>query len=172
MAEVTIYYLEMRSPDLLKGKDLPAELGIAEVLENQADASRQLYHLVGKRWLWTDKLDWSDKQWREYTLSENLRTWVMSCKGKVAGYFELSREAADVEIIYFGLTGDFLDKGWGGSLLTEAIRAAWNWQGTKRVWVHTCTLDHPHALANYLARGMSLYKEEKEVFLKLYISGL
>ena len=163
MTEVTIYSLEMRSPDLLRAKALPGEIEITEVVEKQDEVSRELYCMVGKRWQWTDKLDWSDKQWREYTFSKNLRTWVVSSKGKVAGYFELSREADDVEIIYFGLTGDFLDTGWGGSLLTEAIRAAWNWQGTNRVWVRTCTLDHPHALANYMARGMSVYKEEQKV---------
>ena len=30
----------------------------------------------------------------------------------------------------------------------------------KRVWVHTCTLDHPNALRNYIARGMNILKKE------------
>jgi hypothetical protein len=29
--------------------------------------------------------------------------------------------------------------------------------GAHRVWVHTCDLDHPQALANYAARGFHLY---------------
>ena len=162
MAEVTIYYLEMSSLDELKGKELPGELNISEVLENQAETSRELYRRVGGKWLWTDKLSWSDQEWRDYTSSEDLRTWLVSCNSRIAGYFELLRQADDVEIIYFGLTEEFLNRGWGGSLLTETIRTAWRWQGTRRVWVHTCTLDHPRALGNYLARGMSMYKKERE----------
>ena len=153
MTDVTIHYLEMCSPDLLKGKELPVELQITEVLEDQAETSRGLYRLVGEKWLWTDKLGWSDEEWRYYTSNKNLRTWLVTSNDKIAGYFELLRQADDVEIIYFGLTEGFLDRGWGGSLLTEAIRTAWRWHGTKRVWVHTCTLDHPHALGNYMARG-------------------
>ena len=30
----------------------------------------------------------------------------------------------------------------------------------KRVWVHTCSLDHKHALKNYLSRGMKIFKKE------------
>jgi len=51
--------------------------------------------------------------------------------------------------------------GFGGYLLTHAIRSAWD-SGATRVWVHTCTLDHPSALANYVARGMKVYRTETE----------
>jgi hypothetical protein len=34
------------------------------------------------------------------------------------------------------------------------------WLGTRRVWVHTGSLDHPCALANYQARGLQVYRED------------
>ena len=52
-----------------------------------------------------------------------------------------------VEIAFFGLLPQFIGKGLGGYLLSEAIRKAWDLDAS-RVWVHTCTLDHPRALGN------------------------
>jgi GNAT superfamily N-acetyltransferase len=55
----------------------------------------------------------------------------------------------------------FIGRGFGGALLTSAIEKAWQMSPSiTRVWVHTCTLDHPRALANYQARGMVIYKRE------------
>lgn len=65
-----------------------------------------------------------------------------------------------MEIAYFGLAPRFIGEGIGGYFLSHAITSAWSWDGTKRVWVHTCTLDHPGALPNYQARGMTIYHVE------------
>lgn len=79
--------------------------------------------------------------------------------GSVAGYFELATRDQEVKIDYFGLVAPFIGRGLGGPLLTRTLQEAWR-LAPKRVWVHTCTLDHEAALANYQARGMSLYKTE------------
>jgi len=68
-----------------------------------------------------------------------------------------------VEIIYFGLLPAFVGRGLGGALLSSAIEEAWR-VNPLRVWVHTCSLDHPAALANYQARGMKIYKTETQDF--------
>jgi GNAT superfamily N-acetyltransferase len=82
-------------------------------------------------------------------------------QGAIAGYYELLRDAdGAVEILYFGLAEAFFGQGFGGPLLTHALQSAWTWPGTTRVWVHTCSLDHPSALANYQARGLQIYCEE------------
>ena len=89
-------------------------------------------------------------------------TWVGYLHGTPAGYFELEHEPHDsVQIVYFGLMPDFIGNGLGGLLLSAAIRRGWD-MGARRVWVHTCTLDHEHALNNYLSRGFSLFKEERK----------
>ena len=67
----------------------------------------------------------------------------------------------EIEIAYFGLLPEFIGRGFGGALLASAIQNAWGWAPTpSRVWVHTCNRDHPSALANYLARGFTIYKVE------------
>jgi GNAT superfamily N-acetyltransferase len=68
----------------------------------------------------------------------------------------------NVEIAYFGLLPGFIGKGLGAYLLTAATRRAWD-MGATRVWVHTCDLDHPRALANYQARGFRIFQVESKV---------
>ena len=161
MKEVTTYYLEMKSASSLKAKNNSNGLQIHECEVKQFQFNRFLYQLVGKDWAWTDRLSWSDAQWKAYAENDNLRTWVAYYKGSPAGYYELKQQkGGDVEIAYFGLAPKFIGQGFGGYLLSRAIKSAWKMKGTKRVWVHTCTLDHPSALHNYKARGLEVYRVE------------
>jgi GNAT superfamily N-acetyltransferase len=158
MAEVTVWYLEARSPDDLISAPDPGGIDIREARVKQFQFNRFLYQLVGGPWQWTDKLNWSDEQWRDYAEADEMRTWAAWVDGSPAGYFELQKQPdGSVEICYFGLAEKFIGRGFGAYLLTESIRQAWSWEAT-RVSVNTCTLDHPSALANYQARGLSIYK--------------
>lgn len=157
----TTFYLQMLGPGQLRAKPLPAELNVVECQHKQFQLNRFLYQLVGGPWLWTDKLVWTDEQWQALINSDQHRTWVAYCNGAIAGYYELQMSGeGDVEILYFGLAEDFFGQGFGGPLLSHALESAWSWPGVKRVWVHTCTLDHPSALNNYKARGLEVYREE------------
>ena len=160
MSTIT-YYLDMQHPEQIRAKPLPGGLSVVECELKQFQLNRFLYQLVGEPWQWTDKLSWSDAQWRALIEQPNHRTWVAYHQGAVAGYYELLRDAeGKVEILYFGLAEAFFGQGFGGPLLTYALQCAWSWPGTTRVWVHTCSLDHPSALTNYQARGMQIYREE------------
>ena len=129
MAEVTTTYLEMKSPDQLKAKPAPEGLSIVECEIKQFQYNRFLYLLVGEAWQWFDKASWTDAQWRDFAENENLRTWVAYFKGAPAGYYELQQQkGGDVEIAYFGLAPKFIGMGFGGYLLTRAIRSAWQWR--------------------------------------------
>jgi len=159
---VTIWYLESRSAAELKPATDPGGVDIREAKTKQFQFNRFLYQLVGADWEWNDKLEWTDEQWQGYAEADNLRCWVVWCEGAPAGYFELQMQSGkSVEVSYFGVARKFLGRGIGGHLLTEAIKAAWGW-GASRVWLHTCSLDHPYALANYQARGLTVYKTEQE----------
>jgi GNAT superfamily N-acetyltransferase len=159
MPEITTYYLEMRSPDNLREKEQPCGLEIVEAEVKEFRFNRYLYQLVGEKWQWIDKLALSDEEWKQYAESDNLRTWVAYVRGSIAGYYELQKQAEkNVEIAYFGLAPSFIGKGYGGCLLSHAIKSAWSWGNVRRVWVHTCTLDHKAALSNYQARGFKIYK--------------
>lgn len=95
----------------------------------------------------------------ERLILENVQMWVAYEQDVVAGYFELFMDdERNVELAYFGLLPQFIGHGIGGYLLTEAIRSAWH-IGASRVWLHTSTRDHAHALANYQARGFRVFKE-------------
>ena len=163
MPEVTTYYLEMKSSSSLKEKHESHGLQVFECQIKQFQFNRFLYQLVGEPWEWIERLSWTDDQWKAFAESEKLRTWVAYFKGSPAGYYELQRQdGGNVEIADFGLAPKFIGQGFGGYLLGQAIKSAWDWKGTKRVWVHTCTLDHPSALQNYKARGMEVYRIETE----------
>jgi GNAT superfamily N-acetyltransferase len=161
MSIVTIY-LEMHSPDQLRPKRCTdGRFEIREKIGRDWRFNRDLYLAVGQMWSWNDKRRWSDEQWKEYGLSPELRTFAAHYDGSLAGYYELRGDDEDgIEIAYFGLLPEFIGRGLGGALLTSAIEDAWRTPSVSRVWVHTCTLDHPSALGNYQARGMVIYKQE------------
>lgn len=157
---VTTWYLETLDPSELRPREFPqAPVQVLECTVKEWRYNRFLYRLVGEPWQWTGKLGWSPVHWEAYVQSERLRTWVAYWDGSPAGYYELHRGDDDsVQIAYFGLVRAFIGQGLGGALLTHTIRNAWDW-GAGRVRVHTCSLDHPNALANYRARGMRVYRQ-------------
>lgn len=160
MTIVTTIYLEMTDVSQLRAKPCDdSRFRVLEATENQWQMNRSLYETIGANCAWRDKLSWSDNQWRCYVDDDNLRTFIAYYDGDVAGYFELFKQGQQVQIAYFGLTPGFIGRGFGGALLTRALEQAWK-TDPERVWVHTCNLDHEAALANYLARGMAIYKTE------------
>lgn len=154
----TIYYLQMLDRGELQAKDSPPGLDISMVTPPAFEVNRRFYRDVGARWQWTDRLPWSDQQWADYVNRPQFQTWIASLDGESAGYFELeAQEPADVEIIYFGLLDGYTGRGLGGAMLSQAVERAWSFGEVRRVWLHTCTNDHPAALENYRRRGFQLY---------------
>jgi GNAT superfamily N-acetyltransferase len=121
---------------------------------------RYLYAQVGRAYHWYDRLAWTDEQNQARLQDPAVSVHLLTVAGAPAGYFELQKHADDsVEIAYFGLLPEFLGRGLGKYLLSEAVAAAWA-LGDSRVWLHTCSLDGPAALPNYLARGFVPFKQE------------
>ncbi|HSF23999.1 MAG TPA: GNAT family N-acetyltransferase [Blastocatellia bacterium] len=160
--EVTRTYLQLTRPDeLIPARAEGALTQTLHAVSCPASFYRYLYSEVGRFYHWTDRLPWSDKEIRAHLSRPEITLWVMYCDGSPAGYFELERHSdGSTEIAYFGLIQDFLGRGLGKRLLTEAVERAWT-DGANRVWLHTCTLDDPAALPNYLKRGLVRFKEEK-----------
>lgn len=170
---VTTTYLEQTAPGELRPAPTPAEPGrIGRVDEVSPEFCRFLYTAVGGDWYWLDRLSWPLAKWTEWLSRPGLETWVLWLHGAPAGYVELDAQpgelATQVEIAYFGLLPAFIGRGLGGHLLTTGIRHAWRmcerWPGmpaVDRVWVHTCSLDGEHALPNYQARGLRVYRKEE-----------
>ena len=159
--QVTRTYLEMSSPEDLRRPELPAELPELKRVENcPVSLFRTLYAEVGRAYHWRDRLSWTDDQVRSHLADPAISIWLLSWKDAPSGYFELRvHEDRSVEIAYFGLLPDFVGRGWGGYLLTRAVETAWQLK-PGRVWLHTCTLDHPAALPNYIGRGFKPVRHE------------
>jgi GNAT superfamily N-acetyltransferase len=119
------------------------------------------YKNIGKKHKWIDRLVWTETQWIDYVSNKNVKTYVFKFKEDLAGFFELilHSEKKEVEIAYFGLLEEFQNKKLGSYLLSQAIQKSFK-ENIKRVWVHTCSLDHKNALNNYIARGMKIFKTE------------
>ena len=119
------------------------------------------YKNIGKNHHWVDRLVWSDKQWIDYVSNKKVMTYVLKFKEDLAGYFELilHPEKKEVEIAYLGLLEEYQNKKLGSHLLSSAIKNSFV-NKPKRVWVHTCSLDHKNALNNYKSRGMRIFKTE------------
>ena len=100
-----------------------------------------------------------------YISNDFFKLYILKKNNELAGYYELlfDPKISSMEISYFGIFKEFYGRGIGGYLLTDAILNSFNHKINK-VWVHTCTLDHPNALKNYLARGMKIFKTEKIFF--------
>lgn len=160
MIPVTTWYLELRDRTQLRPAAVPSPAPAIVRAEIPSPAfSRFLYTSIGGDWHWHDRLPWTWQRWMEWLHRPGGETWVLYVSGTPAGYVELDRQGGDVEIAYFGIARPFIGRRLGGYLLTFAIGRGWD-MGAQRVWVHTCSLDHPAALANYQARGMTVYKEE------------
>ena len=155
-------YLEMRHAcDLRPAPAPPAPPRIEQVADCPPAFWRFLYTEVGRNYHWVDRLPWTDEDIRQYLGDPTLSLFVMWVSGAPAGYFELHVESdLAIQIEYFGLMDQFLGRGLGGHMLTEAVKRAWA-AGASRVWLHTNTLDHPAALPNYLKRGFQITHTER-----------
>ena len=121
---------------------------------------RYLYREVGRNYDWVDRLDWTCEKIQQYIAQSGVAVWLLSFAGSPAGYFELTAQTdGSVQIVYLGLLPEFIGQGLGKRLLARAVEEAWS-MGASRVWLHTCTLDNPAALPNYLKCGFKPFKTE------------
>ena len=162
--DVVRTHLEMRDISTLLRRPRSAgdQVTLTREVFGAADY-RALYSAVGQRWHWHDRLQLSDGELDAYFASDDVSLWLLRVGGHIAGYFELQRHPdGRVEIMYFGLMPAYIGRGLGGWLLTRAVEEAFT-LGASRVTLHTCTLDSPAALPNYLARGFVIVREETYV---------
>jgi GNAT superfamily N-acetyltransferase len=153
---VTITYLEMTGTSEIVPFDGERRLNVLRAEIPCPELNRFFYVAVGADWWWHDRLDWGRERWLGWLDRPELETWIGYLQGTPVGYFELeSQPGGQVQIAYFGLLPSFIGRGLGAELLAAAAERAWQLAET-RVWVHTCTLDHPRALPNYQARGFRI----------------
>ena len=160
--EIERNYLEINSLEELNETNILSEDYSIKIVEpRDFQLNKFFYKNVGKNHHWIDRLIWTDQQWSNYTSDNKVKTYILKNKDDLVGYFELiyHKDKEEVEIAYLGLLEEYYNKKLGSYLLSAAIRNSFS-DKIKRVWVHTCSLDHQNALNNYLSRGMKIFKKE------------
>ncbi len=155
-------YLEIKSlNELVEVKKPLDNLFLQKVDPPDFQLNKFFYKEIGKKHRWVDRLVWSDKNWNDYLNTVGISTYILKYEKDLVGYFEqiFYKNDFETEIAFFGILEEYLGKKLGSYLLSEAIKKSFEC-GSKRVWVHTCSLDHKNALSNYLSRGMQIYKTE------------
>ena len=155
-------YLEIKSlTDLNISSVFPENYEVQIIKPADFQLNKFFYKNIGKKHHWIDRLIWDEKDWTQYVSDEKVKTYVLKKKEDLGGYFELiiHKDENEVEIAYLGLLEEYQNKRLGSHLLSSAIKNSFDCN-PKRVWVHTCSLDHKNALTNYIARGMKIFKKE------------
>jgi len=146
-------YLELPSRQALRPASIAPDVQLRRLDPCPIANYRSLYREVGTPWRWGERTYWSDERLAFHLARPVVTVWELRVAIERAGFAELIREeTGEVEIAYFGLVPRFIGRGLGGQFLTAVVEEAWR-MNASRVWLHTCTLDAPRALANYLARG-------------------
>ncbi len=132
-------------------------LTIARADPGESERCRRLGSDVGHGF-WTERSRWSEARWRQHLEQPKVSFWVASVARQRAGCFEFTRSVRGVRMEGFGLLPSFRGRGLGRDQLTAGTGEAFA-SGAHRIWLHTATDDHPHALPNDLAGGFRILRD-------------
>ena len=158
-----VTYLEMRAPP--DQEIAPSPLSLKRMEVPQPGHYRELFRLVGAPWLWFSRLTLDDAHLASIIQHPRVELdVVLDEAGREVGMIELDfREPQESELSFLGLVPELSGQGHGRWLIAEALHRAWR-EGVERVHVHTCSLDHPAALAAYRRAGFTPYRRAIERF--------
>lgn len=159
--DITVTHLETTNrPDRLPAVTPPRGSTLLRATQPPVSFYRYLYDTVGGPWLWYERRAMDDETLIGHIHDPDVEIYVLYRHGAPAGFAELDRRVpGEIELAYAGLVPDAIGTGLGLALLTWAAEIAWSY-APARFWVHTCTLDHPRALAMYQRVGFAPYKQE------------
>ena len=163
--------LEMLSPAALRSEPNGHGFTLERVEKPGADWYRDVYRRVGEPWLWFSRLRMPEATLEAIIRDPAVEIHALKAGGTDEGLLELDfRREGECELAFFGVTLDLLGTGAGRFLMNRAIERAWA-RPIRRFWVHTCTLDHPDALAFYLRSGFVPYKRQIEIAADPRLTG-
>jgi len=157
---ITVTYLQMFAP--LTRIVPPPRDGLAVIHARRPTVGyyRWLYDIVGRDWNWTSRKKLTDEALAAIIHDPRDELHVLHVDGVPAGFAELDRRTAgEIELVQFGLVREFIGQGLGRYFIHWTVERAWSY-GPQRLWLHTCTEDHPAAIPNYLKAGFQVYKVE------------
>jgi len=157
-----VTYLEQRTP-AAQPYPTASEFAIRRVEQPDLDWYRRLFRAVGEPWLWFSRLRMGDAGLRAILHDPAVDIFALSYGGKDQGLLEFDfRSFPDIEVAFFGVTPALIGKGAGRALFAHGLELEWK-RRPQRIWLHTCTADHPSALRFYQKFGFVPYKRAIEV---------
>lgn len=160
VVDFRVTYLEMLAPAQRIVTPPRNDLAIIHAKKPTLAYYRFLYDSVGGDYHWRSRKKLTDAELASLIHDPKMENHVLLVEGVPAGFAELDRRIkGEIELVQFGLVPEFIGQGLGKYFLNWTIDKAWSYQ-PRRFWLHTCTLDHPAALPNYLKAGFITYKEE------------
>ncbi len=171
--EVVVTYLEMtRRPNRPPAPHRGEKLALMRVERPVPSFYRYLYNTVGAPWLWHERRLMNDDTLCDIVHHHKVEVFVLFVGGNPAGFVELDcRTSEEIEIALFGLLPEFIGRGLGHYLLDWSVDEAWD-KEPERVWVHSCNLDHPHAIAVYQRAGFAPYRQETTIITDPRLPGV
>lgn len=151
-----VTYLEMtEKPEWASAHINHPGISLRQDREFDLTRYRALFRTVGEDWLWSSRLAYDDAKLAGRLHADNVDVFEVMFEGSVAGMIELCRHSPeDIELSFFGLKPDFTGQGLGRDLMQLTLNQAWTAEAQK-LWLHTCTFDHPAALKFYQSSGFS-----------------
>jgi GNAT superfamily N-acetyltransferase len=127
------------------------------------DWYRDLFRRVGEDWLWFSRLRMTDAELAAIIHDTRIEIYALVVDGRDEGLLELDfRAPGQCELVYFGVTASLIGTGAARFLMNRALERAWS-SDVHRVWVHTCTFDHPSAVAFYQRSGFIPFRRQIEI---------
>ena len=124
---------------------------------------RDLHRRVGEEWLWLSRQQLGDAALAAIIRAPLVEIYALVHEGHDEGLLELDfRKPGECEVVYFGVTAKLVGQGAGRWLINQALDRAWS-HPINRVWLHTCTFDHPAALAFYQRAGFRPFRRQVEI---------
>lgn len=157
-----VTHLEMIEPPPRRA-DPPGAWSLRRVDTPALAWYRDIFRRVGEDWFWFSRARMNDAELAARIHAPGIEVYALSADGRDEGLLELDfREPGQCELVYFGVTAGLIGTGAARFLINRALERAWS-GGVRRLWVHTCTIDHPSALAFYQRSGFRAFRRQIEV---------
>ena len=133
---------------------------------------RMLFRRVGEDWLWSSRLQMNEGKLSAVLAEPLYEAYVFYAQGHQEGLAELDfRSVGECELSFFGLTPELVGQGAGRWMMNRVLGLAWS-RPIQRLWVHTCSLDHPGALAFYIRSGFVPFRRQIHIDDDPRLAGL
>jgi GNAT superfamily N-acetyltransferase len=154
--------LEMKSRPALRS-EMSGPWHLRRMVRPEPDVYRSLYGKIGDEWIWFSRLMMSDADLTAILWHPEVEVYGLEVSGQLEGLLELDyRTPGEAELAFFGVTAPLVGGGAARWLMNRALETVWQ-RPISRFWVHTCTLDHPNALAFYMRSGFVPFRRQVEI---------